>query len=123
LLRIGRLVPGLRGQRTLQRLELFEQVMSVAIPPALLLLEQAQHDALGHWVAVFVDRARAWRGPGPLQLEQRVSISGTERELAGDHLEEEDAQRIQVGLRPSGFASRLFGRHVLGRAEHRALGR
>src|SRR5690606_17912060 len=73
--------PALRWQRTLQRLELFEQVMTIAIALALVLLEQAQHDALGDGVAVFTQRGRARRGRFALHLEQSVPIAGAERQL------------------------------------------
>ena len=50
-----------------------------------------------------------------------------ERNVAGEHLVQNHAKRIQVAARIDGFAFRLFRRHVLRRSEriarHRELGR
>ena len=41
-----------------------------------------------------------------------------ERNLAGEHLVDDDAQRVHIGLAGDGLAEGLLGRHVVGRAEH-----
>ena len=57
-------------------------------------------------------------------ISRSVSRSfDAEGELAGEHLEEEDAERVEIALRRRLLAARLLGRHVLGRPEDRALGR
>ena len=47
---------------------------------------------------------------------------GLERDLAGEHLVEDDPERVDVGLRGDLVAERLLGRDVVGRAEHAAGG-
>ena len=49
-------------------------------------------------------------------------VLALERHVAGEHLEEHDAQRVEVGLAGDGAAERLLGRDVVGRAEHAAVG-
>ena len=56
-------------------------------------------------------------GARPLHLEQRLAVVRAERELPGQHLEEEDAERVEIALRGRLFAARLLGRHVLRRSE------
>ena len=58
-----------------------------------------------------------------LHLEQRLAVVAAEGQLPGEHLEEEDAERVEIALRRRLFAARLLGRHVLGRPEDRALRR
>ena len=43
-----------------------------------------------------------------------------ERDVAGEHLVEHDAERVDVGLAGHRLAERLLGRDVVGRAEHPA---
>ena len=50
-------------------------------------------------------------------------VLAVERHVAGEHLEEHDAQRVDVGLRPDRVPERLLGRDVVRRAEHPAVGR
>jgi hypothetical protein len=97
-------------------------MMAVAVALADVLFQQLEHDALGDRMRVFADRARARRRRRTLHLEQRVAVVGAERQLSGEHLEKQDAERIQVRLRPSLLAAGLLRRHVFGRPEDGALG-
>jgi hypothetical protein len=47
-------------------------------------------------------------------------VLGLERALAGEHLEEDRAHRVEVGAAVDRLAQRLLGRHVRRRAEHHA---
>ena len=98
-------------------------MVRVLEPLAAVLLEQLDDDRLGGRQHVRLDGARARRDGRALHLEQGLAVVAPERELAREHLEEEDAERVQVALRVGFLAARLLGRHVLGRSEHRALGR
>ena len=71
-------------------------------------------------------------GPADLDVGQLLAhvlhrhgdlVLAVERHVAGEHLEEHDAQRVEVGLRPDRVAERLLGRDVVRRAEHPAVGR
>jgi hypothetical protein len=116
-------VPHGRRQAALQRLQLFLEMVGVAEALAHVLFEQAQTDALRLRVRLGVLRARPRRRLRALHLEQGLAITRAERELAREHLEEQHAEGVQVRQRPRLFAPRLLRRHVLGRAEHRALRR
>jgi hypothetical protein len=87
------------------------------------LLEQAQCDGFGRRIHVASDRARLGRRRRALHLEERFAVVRAKRQLAGEHLEEEDAHRVKIGLRSGVLATRLLRRHVLRRSEHGALGR
>ena len=50
-------------------------------------------------------------------LERRVPLEG---QAARQHLEEDDAQRVDVRARVGLLALDLLGRHVLGRPDHHA---
>ena len=52
----------------------------------------------------------------------RDLVLAVERDVAGEHLEEHDAERVDVGLAVDVVAERLLGRDVVGRAEHAAVG-
>jgi hypothetical protein len=97
------------------------QVVRVLEALAAVLLEEAHDDRLGGGEHVRLDRPRARRDRRPLHLEQRLAIVAAERQLAGEHLEEEDAERIEVALRRRLLAPRLLRRHVFGGAEDGAL--
>ncbi len=45
-----------------------------------------------------------------------------ERDLAGEHLVQADAERVEIRLAGHGLAERLLGGDVVGRAEHPAVG-
>ena len=49
-------------------------------------------------------------------------VLAVERDVAGEHLVEHDAERVDVGLAVDVVAERLLGRDVVGRAEHAAVG-
>jgi len=49
---------------------------------------------------------------------ERADIAVVEWGLAGDHLEQHDAERVLVGALVGGHAADLLGRDVAGRAEH-----
>ena len=68
-------------QRALQGLQLFEQMMAVAVTLARILLQQPQHDALGSRTAILADTGRARRGRRALHLQQAVAIACAERQL------------------------------------------
>jgi hypothetical protein len=55
-------------------------------------------------------------------LHHRVAPRPLEGQAAGEHLVEDDAERVEVGRRGRLLPQRLLGRHVLRRAEHGALG-
>ena len=57
-----------------------------------------------------------------LRYETRL-CGGLERAPAGGHLVQQGAQREDVGAHVGGLALHLFGRHVLQRADDRALSR
>ncbi len=80
--------------------------------PARLLLEAAQDDALDRRVHVG-DEARRRRRRRllvlPRQLGERAPL---ERLLAGEHLVQDEAERIDVAARRDGRAGELLGRHV-----------
>ena len=58
-----------------------------------------------------------------LHRDREEAVAGV-RHLAGEQLEEDDAERVDVGLRVDPLAAGLLGRDVVARAEHRAgLGR
>ena len=64
-----------------------------------------------------------WAGdPRPWASPRRVPRRGSrrERDPPGQHLEKDDAERVDVGRRRGGLARRLLGRHVGGGAEHGA---
>ena len=50
-------------------------------------------------------------------------VLAVERHVAGEHLEQHDAERVDVGLRPDRVPQRLLRRDVVRRAEHPAVGR
>jgi hypothetical protein len=52
----------------------------------------------------------------------RDLVLAVEGDVAGEHLEEHDAQRVEVALRIDVLAQRLLGRDVVGRAEHAPVG-
>ena len=52
----------------------------------------------------------------------RDLVLALERDLAGEHLVEHDAQRVEVRLAGDRLAERLLGRDVVGRAEHAPVG-
>ena len=58
-----------------------------------------------------------------MALDVSIAIVRREREPARAHLEEDDPQGIEVGRRRGVLAPGLLRRHVLGRPEHRPLGR
>ncbi len=62
-------------------------------------------------------------GGAALHLEERLAVARAERKLSRRHLEEEDPERVEITRRDRILATRLLGRHVLGRSEHRALRR
>ena len=49
-------------------------------------------------------------------------VLAVERDVPGQHLVEHDAERVDVRLAVDVVAERLLGRHVVGRAEHAAVG-
>ena len=49
-------------------------------------------------------------------------VLALERDVAGEHLEEHDPERVEVGLAGDGPPERLLGRDVVRRAEHAAVG-
>ena len=49
-------------------------------------------------------------------------VLALERDVAGEHLVEDDAERVEVALPGDGVAERLLGRDVVGRAEHAPVG-
>ncbi len=51
----------------------------------------------------------------------RDLVLAAERDLAGEHLVEHDAQRVDVGLAVDLVAERLLGRDVVGGAQHAAV--
>ena len=56
-------------------------------------------------------------------LEQRAERRlGHERQAPGDHLEQHDAERVEVRARVDRLAERLLGREVFERAENRLVG-
>ena len=84
-------------------------------------------------MAVSTTEASARGDLGPLVLHvgelladvlhrHRDLVLALERDLAGEHLVEHDAERVEVGLAGDGRAQRLLGRDVVGRAEHAAVG-
>jgi hypothetical protein len=121
--RVGRRIPRRLRQRALERLELFLEVVTVAEALAVLLLQQLHDDRLGCLRQIRAQLARARGGRRALHLEQRLAIVRAIRQLPGDHLVEQDAERVEIALRRGVFTARLLGRHVLGRAKHGALGR
>jgi hypothetical protein len=52
----------------------------------------------------------------------RDLVLAVERDVAGEHLEQHDAERVDVRLAVDVVAERLLGRDVVGRAEHAAVG-
>ena len=50
-------------------------------------------------------------------------VVALERHVAGEHLEQDDAQRVQVALAADRLAERLLGRDVVGGPQHAAVGR
>ena len=52
----------------------------------------------------------------------RDLVLAVEGDVAREHLEEHDAQRVEVALRVDVLAQRLLGRDVVGRAQHAAVG-
>jgi hypothetical protein len=55
-----------------------------------------------------------------VHLDERERVVGDKREAAGEHLEEEHAERVDVARRPGRHPGRLLGRDVRGSAEHGA---
>ena len=49
-------------------------------------------------------------------------VLAVERHIPGEHLVEDDAERVDVRLAVDVVAERLLGRDVVGRAEHAAVG-
>ena len=56
--------------------------------------------------------SRTWR------MATATGVSPREGDLAGEHLVEHDAERVEVGLPGDGLPERLLGGDVVGRAEH-----
>ena len=52
----------------------------------------------------------------------RDLVLAVERDVAGQHLEQHDAERVDVGLAVDVVAERLLGRDVVGGPEHAAVG-
>ena len=76
--------------------------------------------------------ARGDLGPPHLHVGQLLAhvlhrdgdlVLAVERDVAGEHLEQHDPERVEVGLAGDVVAERLLGRDVVGRAEHAAVGR
>src|SRR5690606_19587560 len=81
------------------------------------LFQKAQDDPSRVFVAILADASGVGGSCRSLQLKQRITVAGSERELPGQHLKEENAQGIEIRLRSRLFASRLLGGHVLGGAK------
>ena len=71
-------------------------------------------------------RAEGFHRPGLLVdvlAQDCQRCGGVEDDLAGEHLEENAAEGVNVGACVSVLACRLFGRHVVGSSHHDACGR
>src|SRR5262249_33072096 len=116
-------LPRRARQAPLERLELLVQVVGVLEALAAVLLVELGGGRLAGRQYGGRDRGRAGRARRALHLEQRLAVVAPERQLTGQHLEEEDAERVEVALGGRLLAPGLLGRHVLGRSEHGALRR
>src|SRR5260370_35193731 len=52
-----------------------------------------------------------------------LRVPALERQFAGEHLERDDAERVDIGARVELLATNLLGAHELRRAEDDAVGR
>ena len=103
-----------RGQQRL------DELVGVREPPRRVLLQRAQHDRVERRRDRRVELARRHRRLGDLLERDGDGRLGVERHAAGQHLVEDDPDRVQVRAGVDGLALRLLGRQVLRGAHHRA---
>ena len=84
-----------------------------------LLGHRAQEHGLELCRETFVGRRLAQPGHGQVELppEHLADVGGVERLLAGQHLEEHDADRVEIGPLVHLALAHLFGGHIGGCAE------
>ncbi len=120
---LSRRPAGARGLDREHVLEVGDQLEIVGVPP----VEVLGGGAVEHGR----QRGRDLRTQS-LHVGQRLAdvlhrhgdlVLALERDLAGEHLEQHDAQRVEVGLAGDLVAERLLGGDVVGRAQHAAVGR
>jgi len=85
-------------------------------------LEQPEDQRLGLLHAQQPRRGlgEQWRLALQLEPQQLAHVLGEQRDASGEQLEQHHAERVEVRARVDRIPQRLFGRHVLGRAQHRA---
>ena len=112
-------VLGLRGRHAAP-VDSVEHFARVLVAARCLLVEQATHDRFDRFGHVHRGiLARHGRRIGRhLHAEQRDLALGLERANAGQHLEQDHAERVEIGARVDLLPERLLGRHVLRRSVH-----
>ena len=79
----------------------------------------SEHDSFTEG-ALMLD-ARIGRHSASVQLENFTHRSGEEGLSSREHLEHDNPKRVDIGPLIQGFAVRLFGRSVIGRAQEKPL--
>ncbi len=101
-------------------LERRDELVGVGVARDGVLLERLQHDGLERRRDRGVVDARRHRRLADLLERDRDGAVALERHAPGEHLVEDDPDRVQVGLGADGVALGLLGREVLRRPHDRA---
>ena len=110
---------GRRRQGLFDPAKLGEQLVRALVALLVLLFQALQDERAEVLRDLGVERPRVGRRLALLldgDAERRLAL---ERQPPGQHLEEDDAQRVDVRARVGLLAVDLLGRHVFGRPDHR----
>ena len=99
--------------------QVLEHLARARIAVARIALDRVQHDLFEMRIEIGIERGWRLRIFGGLRAHHVVNVGARVRQVAGQHLVENRAQRIDVGADIAAPAADLFGRHVVGRADGR----